>query len=142
MNIMVMLLTCQVHLQRAVYGQYGGLLPFQLPPLQVYLIIIMITISLKHMTKWLLKSDLQFLHGSLDDSYHKWKHPSVWASVGLAVRDSNVSFGTAISPPKSSLFIYEIKKCILLMLCEKYLKSSMVFFIHTFSKKTNSIPFH
>ena len=31
-------ITCQVHLQHAVYGQCGDLLPFQLPPLIISII--------------------------------------------------------------------------------------------------------
>ena len=39
--------------------------------------------------------------------------PSVRASVGLAAQGSNVSFGSGLSPNCFSLFIHEIKKCIL-----------------------------
>ena len=41
--------------------------------------------------------------------------PSVWASVGLAAQGSNVSYGSGLSPNYFSLFIHEIKKCILMM---------------------------
>ena len=57
-----------------------------------------------------------FNHGSLDDIIHNGNHPSVWASMELAVQDSNVSFGSVIDPNLFSLSIYEIKKCILLLL--------------------------
>ena len=39
--------------------------------------------------------------------------PSVRASVGLAAQGSNVSYGSGLSPTYFSLFIHEIKKCIL-----------------------------
>ena len=48
----------------------------------------------------------------------------VWVSVGLAVRDSNVSLGSVFSPTCFSLFIYEIKKYILhVTLADEYTNS-------------------
>ena len=57
-----------------------------------------------------------FNHGSLDDIIHNGNYPSVWASMELAVQDSNVSFGSVIDSNLFSLSIYEIKKCILFQL--------------------------
>ena len=47
-----------------------------------------------------LKSDRCFLtHRSLDDFNLNGNIPPVWASVGLAVQDSNASFGSVTSSP-------------------------------------------
>ena len=47
-----------------------------------------------------LKSDCWFItHRSLDNLNHHGNIPPVWASVGLAVQDSNESFGSATSSP-------------------------------------------
>ena len=48
----------------------------------------------------------------------------VWVSVGLAVRDSNVSLGSVLSPTCFSLSIYEMKKYILhVTLADEYTNS-------------------
>ena len=56
-----------------------------------------------------------FNHESLDDSIRDTR--SVCASMGLAVQDRNVSFGSVTGSNLFSLSIYEIKKCILHQEC-------------------------
>ena len=58
-----------------------------------------------------------FNHRSLDDRIHNGNYPSVWASMELAVQDSNVSFGSVTGWNLFSLSIHEIKKCILHQEC-------------------------
>ena len=56
------------------------------------------------MIKCLLTRNLNFLaHERLDNNNQQWKYLSVWISMGLAVWDCSVSFGSEIMSP---LFSY------------------------------------